>query len=279
MNASVLAEGLHPYLLEPIPTERERLALQAAMWEPATERLFDALGPIEGWTCLDLGCGAPGVLGTLARRVGPAGRVIGIDSDRVLLEHAEVWARRERLTRVALRHGDAYATGLPDGAFDLVHARFMFAPLGRADALLAEMHRLARPGGIVVIQEPDASAWQCYPPSREFSALVDAIVRVFAQGGGDFDCGPRMHAALRTAGCANLGVRAEALALPGAHPYARLPLLFAESLAPKLVALLGEAAFDALRSGCAAACAHPDARVTSFVVQQSWGRKPGPLTR
>jgi SAM-dependent methyltransferase len=279
MNASVLAEGLHPYLLEPIPTERERLALQAAMWEPATERLFDALGSIDGWTCLDLGCGAPGVLGTLARRVGTSGRVIGIDNDRVLLEHAEVWARRERLTRVALRHGDAYATGLPDGAFDLVHARFMFAPLGRADALLAEMHRLVRPGGIVVIQEPDASAWQCSPPSREFSALVAAIVRVFALGGGDFDCGPRMHAGLRAAGYADLGVRAEALALPGAHPYARLPLLFAESLGPKLVALLGHAAFDELRAGCAAACAHPDARVTSFVVQQSWGRKPVPLAR
>jgi hypothetical protein len=155
----------------------------------------------------------------------------------------------------------------------------MFAPLGRADALLAEMHRLVRPGGIVVIQEPDASAWQCSPPSREFSALVAAIVRVFALGGGDFDCGPRMHAVLRAAGYADIGVRAEALALPGAHPYARLPLLFAESLAPKLVALLGASAFDALRTGCAKACAHPDARVTSFVVQQSWGRKPSPLTR
>ena len=70
MNARALAEGLHPYLLEPIPTERERLALQASMWEPAAERLFDALGPIDGWSCVDLGCGAPGVLGTLARRVG-----------------------------------------------------------------------------------------------------------------------------------------------------------------------------------------------------------------
>ena len=279
MNARALAEGLHPYLLEPIPTERERLALQATMWAPATERLLDAIGSIEGWSCLDLGCGAPGVLGTLARRVGSAGRVVGVDRDRILLEHAEAWARRERLANVALRHGDAYATGLPDGTFDLVHARFMFAPLGRADALLAEMHRLVRPGGIVVIQEPDSAAWRCSPPSREFATLVAAIVRVFADGGGDFDCGSRLHAALRAAGYADVGLRAEALALPGAHPYARLPLLFAESLAPKLVALLGQRAFDQLREGCAAACAHPDARITSFIVQQSWGRKRAPLAR
>ena len=279
MNARALAEGMHPYLLEPIPTERERLALQASMWEPAAERLFDALGPIDGWSCVDLGCGAPGVLGTLARRVGSTGRVLGVDSDRILLEHAQAWARREGLTRVALRQGDAYATGLPDGAFDLVHARFMFAPLGRADALLAEMHRLVRPGGFLVIQEPDASAWQCSPPSPAFAALVAAIVRVFADGGGDFDCGPRMHALLRRSGCVQVGMRAEALALPGAHPYARLPLLFAESLATKLAARLGEAALIALRADCAAACADADARVTSFVLQQSWGQKAKPLTR
>lgn len=34
-----------------------------------------------GWRCLDLGCGAMGILGPLSRRVGPDGSVVGLDQD------------------------------------------------------------------------------------------------------------------------------------------------------------------------------------------------------
>jgi len=273
MSAAVI-EGPQ-YLLQPNVTERERLALQAAMWEPATERLLAAVGPVDGWRCLDLGCGAPGALRTLARAAGPQGNVVGVDVDPALLTEAARWIRAEGLDTIELRCADAFATGLPDSAFDLVHARFMFAPLGRHDPLLAEIERLVKPGGLVAIQEPDAAAWQCWPPSREFDDLVAAIVATFAASGGDFNAGRGMQSLLRARGWSDVGVRAEALALPGTHSYARLPLLFAASLEPKLVAQLGRRNFERLKAGCAAACAQPDARVTAFVVQQTWARKAG----
>jgi hypothetical protein len=79
---------------------------------------------------------------------------------------------------------------------------------------------------------------------------------------------------LRRRGCVDVGLRAEALALPGSHPYARLPLLFAKSLAPKLEAAMGKESVARLQAGCEAACMDPEARITSFVVQQSWGKRP-----
>ena len=272
-TVSAIAAMPRSYLLDAIATERERLRVQAEAWRPATERMLDSIGVEEGWRCLDLGCGAEGVLGSLARRVGRAGSVIGLDIDPALLAQAAAFASAERLEQIELVEGDAFATGLPDASFDLVHTRFMFAPLGRHRALFAEIHRLVRPGGIVAIQEPDVAAWQCWPRSADFERLVDSIVATFAASGGDFNAGRNAYAYLRANSYADIGIRAEVLSLPGGHPYARLPLLFAESLATKLAARMGSEIFEQVKAGCNAACTDPASMITSFVVQQAWGRR------
>lgn len=55
--------------------EAERLRVQARIWEHDVELLLDQIGVRPGWNCLDLGCGAIGILAPLSRRVGPGGRV------------------------------------------------------------------------------------------------------------------------------------------------------------------------------------------------------------
>ena len=55
--------------------------------------------------------------------------------------------------------------------------------------MLAEMRRLVRPGGIVVLQEPDSASWSLYPASEPFDHLKSAILTAFRVGGGDFDAG------------------------------------------------------------------------------------------
>jgi hypothetical protein len=54
-----------------------------------------------------------------------------------------------------------------------------------------ELWRLTKPGGIIAIQEPDAAAWRCYPPSAAWDRLKAAILEAFRRGGGDFDAGRR----------------------------------------------------------------------------------------
>src|SRR4051794_11047087 len=67
------------YLLPASASELERLRLQARVWEPEAETLLDRIGVQPGWRCADLGCGAMGILGPLSRRVGPTGRILGLD--------------------------------------------------------------------------------------------------------------------------------------------------------------------------------------------------------
>jgi SAM-dependent methyltransferase len=262
------------YLLD-AASELDRLRLQARVWEPEAEALFDRIGVGAGWRCLDVGCGAVGVLASLARRVGRAGRVVGLDRDERLLAAARELVAAEALDNVDVVAGDAFATGLPDGSFDLVHARFMFAPLGREAALLAELTRLTRPGGVVAIEEGDSAAWRYWPERPRVAQLLGAIAAAFAAGGGDFDVGRRIFGMLRAAGFHDVDARAAVLALPGGHPYLALPAQFAASLRTRIVdgGIMSADDLDAAVAECGEAARDPETYATTFVVTQAWGRR------
>src|SRR6266542_3088984 len=116
-------EGPGPAAVAPPPAAR--LDLQAGVWEAESETLLDCIGIESGATCLDLGCGATGILGPLSRRVGRAGHVTGVDGDDRQAAAARRYVEQRRLSNVEILRRDPFATGLPHAAFDLVHARFL----------------------------------------------------------------------------------------------------------------------------------------------------------
>ena len=213
----------------------------------------------------------------MSRLVGERGTVIGLDSDAVQLAAAQSLVDEANLANVSIIEGNAFNTGLPTGHFDLVHVRFLFAPLGRDAELLAEMLRLVRPGGIIAIQEPDASCWNVAPPSQSWSALKAAILAAFQAGGGDFDAGRRTFGMLRATGLREVSQRNAVLAVTGHHPYKRLPMQFAASLRKRIIAggILSEARLDACVSDVAAVADDPGAVMTTFIVTQVTGQKAG----
>ncbi len=263
--------------------ELERLRLQARVWEPAAETWLDNVKIQPGWRCIDLGCGAMGILGPLARRVGASGRVVGLDRDSRQLAGARAYLADNRLDNVEIVEGDAYRTGLPDASFDLVHVRFslrrsdaLFAPIGRDDVLLAEMLRIAKPGGVLAIQEPDSASWSCFPSNPAWDTLKRTILAAFQSGGGDFDAGRRTFDMLRRIGLEDVRLRAAVVALQDGHPYMRLPIQFATTLRARILdgGLMTAEELDAAMADCEAVAKDPDTTVTSFVVTQVWGRKP-----
>lgn len=264
------------YLLAGGAAELERLQLQARVWEPDAEAMLDRIGVRAGARCIDLGCGAMGILRPLSRRVGPAGHVVGVDTDPKLLTAARAFVEAEGLTNVEILQQDAYATGLPADSFDLVHVRFVFAPVGHDDALLREMLRLATRGGTIAIQEPDTAPWNCFPSQPAWDRLKAAIAGAFRSGGGDIDAGRRMFGMLKRAGLDDVEVRGAVAALSNGHPYMRLPIQFATSLRGRILTsgLVSEAELDAAIRDCEAIARDPNTFGLSFIVNQVWGRKP-----
>lgn len=264
------------YLLAGGEAELERLRLQARVWEPEAEAMLDRIGLRPGWACIDLGCGAMGILGPFSRRVGPDGRVVGVDTDAKQLAAARAFVQEAGLGNVEILERDAYNTGLPRESFDLVHVRFVFAPVGRDAELLPEILALTRPGGVVAIQEPDANSWNCFLPHPAWARLKGAILAAFARGGGDFNAGQRTYGMLRRAGLEGVQIRAAVVALQDGHPYMRLPIQFATSLRRRILdaGILTEAGLDEAMAGCEQIAKDPETFVTSFVITQIWGRKP-----
>jgi hypothetical protein len=64
------------------------------------------------------------------------------------------------------------------------------------------MARITKPGGLVVVQEPDAAAWSCDPPHPAFDILRAAILGAYRRTGRDFSIGRRLARMLRDAGSA-----------------------------------------------------------------------------
>jgi SAM-dependent methyltransferase len=263
-------------LLAESALEVDRLILQAQVWEPEAEEMLAQIGVQPGWQCADLGCGPLGILGPLSRRVGPDGHVVGIDLDPNQLAAAFDYIEANHLDRIELLEKDAYRTGLRPNTFDLTHVRFLFAPLGRNDELLQEMLRITRPGGVVAIQEHDASSWHIFPANSSWTRLKETILEAYDLGGGDFNAGQRTFQMLRLAGLRDVHARAAVLALQGQHPYKRLPVQFAALLRKRILDgnLLSEDELDRLVADCERIASDPDSLMISFVVTQVWGTKP-----
>ena len=79
------------------------------------DELIDELGLAEGGSAVDVGCGTGAFTRRLARRVGPAGRVVGADISAYLLREAAALARRQGLEEVIrFEVGSAEALTFPD---------------------------------------------------------------------------------------------------------------------------------------------------------------------
>jgi SAM-dependent methyltransferase len=261
------------YLMAGQRSELERLQLQARTWEPAGRRLLGDLGDGAGRRVLDVGCGALGWLGLLAEWVGPAGRVVGTDIDESLLAAAGAFVDEEGLDTVELVRDDLFASRLEPASFDLVHARFQLAPLGRAAEQLDAHRALVAPGGWLVLEEPDAGSWHFNPPAPAAQRLVELIPKAFTAAGGDFDAGRSLPGLL---GCLGLApeARAEVLALRPGHPYLRVGIQFSVSLEPRLAEMVTLDELRRLRADAERELSEPGRWGTTFTLIQAWAQIP-----
>ena len=135
------------YTLGTNPAERARLQGQADDLAAHTLALLDHVDLPVGGRALELGCGPAGSIAVLADRVGPSGSVTAVDIDPAHVALARQLVADRGLGHVEVLQGDARATTLPSGSFDVVHARLLLVNIPRPDQVVAEMVRLVKPGG------------------------------------------------------------------------------------------------------------------------------------
>lgn len=138
------------------------------------------VGP--GAAALDLCCGTGDLALELRRRVGPAGRVVGLDFSAPMLELAE---RKSAAAGSAVDWvlGNALELPFEDATFDAATVGFGVRNVADLERAISEMARVVRPGGTVTILEITTPR---RPPLKWFYSLwFDRIVPLLGRLAGD----------------------------------------------------------------------------------------------
>lgn len=128
--------------------------MTAGVWRYWQWRFKRYNGARAGHRVLDVGCGTADLCLLMGSQVGPAGRITGIDlSPEMLAVGRQKVERSPFRDRIRLIQGNALALPFSDDSFDVVTSGFVLRNVADLERALAEMGRVTRPGGRVVILE------------------------------------------------------------------------------------------------------------------------------
>ena len=253
----------------------KRLALLEDVYGPDSTRIMLSIGIPRGSHVADLGCGTGNTLCWFADQVGGEGEVTGLDVSADQLAIAKARAEAGGYRNIRLKEGSVYETGLPRGAFDVVHCRFVLCHLTRPMDALREMVALARPGGLVIVFDVDMGGLFSVPPTPAYQRMCELIHARVRLRGSDCLLGPKLPRMFLEAGLA-----APETAL--VHPiYLRgerkrlWEYSFLEASAYMLEnRICTEAELTALAAELAAVAADETVAVAQATMPVTWARKP-----
>src|SRR3989440_11460979 len=160
---------------------------------------------------LEVGCGNGSISAWLARQVAPDGRAIAVDLDLSLVE--------VHLPNLEFRKEDIMIGPVEPGSFDLVTARAVLHHVADADKAIANLIASLRPGGAIVLIEPDFLPITIAEPP-EVRAFWDGWLAWSRERGIDYHIGRTLAPRLAALGLEQIGGAAETAIYNGSSPWA-----------------------------------------------------------
>jgi ubiquinone/menaquinone biosynthesis C-methylase UbiE len=177
---------------------RNRLRIKESLQDPGTEECLRRIGIDEGWRCLEVGGGTGSVAAWLCGRVGTAGRVVATDINPAFLE-------KLGFSNLEVRKHDIASDPLETAAYDFVHARDVLMHLPSRDEVMKKMAGALKPGGWMLLEEPDMSTDMPDPTSPEamqrlYEKVTSAVFSFLQSEGLDPYFGKRLSGTMRSMG-------------------------------------------------------------------------------
>jgi ubiquinone/menaquinone biosynthesis C-methylase UbiE len=213
--------------------ELERLRMIELVFDPASQRRLLGTGLQAGWRCLEVGPGAGSIMTWMGEVVGSTGEVVAVELDPKFISDAE----RPNVTVV---RADIRTAQLPQESFDVVHARYVLIHLSDYEVALTTMFDSLKPGGWLVLEEPDFSASRGITGGEQELASLrkinQAIEQMFATIGMDYALGLKLPALIQRRGLQHLTVENDTPLCAGGFGMATVMKMSTEQLREKYLA-------------------------------------------
>ncbi|KAF1078712.1 class I SAM-dependent methyltransferase [Methanogenium sp. MK-MG] len=115
--------------------------------------LLNEIGIDDGMVVVDYGCGPGSYIKDASAMVGAAGMVYAVDIHELAIASVRKLIQKEGLKNVVPVQANGYTSSIEDHTADLIYALDMFHAIGDPDAFLTELHRIVKPGGMLVIDD------------------------------------------------------------------------------------------------------------------------------
>jgi SAM-dependent methyltransferase len=142
----------------------ERQELQDAVLAPVSDVLFARADIAAGERVVDIGCGCGATVLDILTRVGPSGRVLGLDVSTTMLERAK--ERTQPGAPASFIAGDATIHPFEPESFDLLFSRFGVMFFADPALAFANIRKGLRKGGRLIFacwREPRQNPWIMLP--------------------------------------------------------------------------------------------------------------------
>jgi|SRR5215475_9655927 len=200
------------FLVMILKGEAKRLALMSELLDPMHRRYLQSLDVLRpGARTLEVGCGNGSISEWLARQIAPEGLAIAVDLDLSLVD--------VRLPNLELRKADIMAAPVEPGSFDLVTARAVLHHVGNAEKAIANLVASLRPGGALVLIEPDFLPVTIAEPP-EVRAFWSGWLAWSRERGIDYQIGRTLAPRLAALGLERVGGAAETVIYNGTSSWA-----------------------------------------------------------
>jgi ubiquinone/menaquinone biosynthesis C-methylase UbiE len=279
MATNMSTEPASPYkaseMNESIEKEIERLGGQARWGWDKESRNLSWFGLVDGMSILELGSG-PGFVTEQLIALCPNSHITCVEIDPDLILHAEQYLQGKGLeNHYSITQGDLMAMELPNDSFDFAVARFVFQHLRDPKGALAEIRRVLKPGGKLVIHDIDIGLGEIVDPQNaEADAIEARLHESRSERGGNPRIGRQLWRFMATSGYVNMDLEAvpvhtDKMGIEAIFPDEWDPGAFKPALA---IGAITEADIEVLREAHRAFHAAPD-KYALFVSLMVCGQK------
>lgn len=187
-------------------SEVNRLKYQVDLFYRKEIELYKKIGLRDGMNLIECGSGPGFLIGNIVRDF-PLCTATAVEVDPFFVEHLNKTSVIKGKKLFDVKHASIYETGLPDRSYDFAIARLVLEHLKEPEKAIAEISRILKPGGILVVVSNDfAYHLLTYPLIPELDEMYIAYIKSRLSEGGNPLIGRQLPGILKKGNFENINI-------------------------------------------------------------------------